>query len=273
VAQYSTCVRVCLRKVGVIDAHIHLSFIPLEKRVDFFTQSQAAGTTEFILGGYNPTDWDEQLAILRDRRQNNGQRVYTCFGLHPWHIRNSPASQLAADFLELVRTMSKADFVGETGIDRFADMPANKDKLQVEYFEKHLVLAEKHKKPVVLHIVKAHAEALEILQKHSRLKGIVHGFAGAPELAKRYYDLGFKISIGPGVLNENGYRKLKDTVSDLPLEHLVLESDSPESPEDLTPNPRLLFEVATAVAKLKRISREKVLQASNENLRSILPVR
>lgn len=255
-----------------IDAHIHLSFIPADRRSSFFEEGQKVGVTSYISGGYNPDDWYEQLQITEDRNQNSKQKVYTCFGLHPWHIRTTDSNTLRTQFAQLEKLVTKADFIGETGIDRFTEISPEKDQEQIQYFTQHIELALRHQKPLVLHIVKAHTDALEILSRYQNPKGILHGFAGAPELAERYYHLGFKISMGPGILSPHGYRKLKETVISLPLHFFTVESDSPQSPDDLTPNPRLLLDVASAVARLKGIAPEKVLEASNENLRELLPV-
>jgi TatD DNase family protein len=251
--------------ISIIDAHIHLSFVPAEKRVEFFAAGRATGISHYVQGGYNPTDWQEQLKL-----QKEFGGITTCFGLHPWHIRDAPPTQLETDFTELTRMVKRTDFIGETGIDRFHEIPEEKDRLQVEYFRRHLQLAQEAGKPVVLHIVQAHTEALEILGEFSELRGIVHGFSGAHDLAERYLKLGYFISVGPGVLAEKGYRKLKEAVVALPLTAMTIESDSPQSPQDLSPNPRLILDVATAVARLKGVSREKVLQASNENLRRLV---
>lgn len=251
----------------IIDAHIHLSFLSENQRKEFFIDSQRAGVNEYILGGYNPPDWNEQLKIRKEAK------VKTCFGLHPWHIRNSSTSQLEADFTELQRLAKQADLIGETGIDSFAEMTPAKDKLQVQYFEKHLALAAELNKPVVLHIVKAHTEALDILEKFKGLRGIVHGYSGSPELAERYHKLGYFISVGPGLIAEKGYLKLKNTVSTLPLNYFTVESDSPHGPEDITPEPSLLLQVAQAMAIAKKVDRQKVLSISNENLRTLFKTR
>ncbi len=144
---------------------------------------------------------------------------------------------------------------------------------QLEMFEKQLHLAIRRDKPLVLHIVRAHAQALSILSSFKRSwRGIVHGFNASFEVGRAYLDLGLGLSVG-GALTRPGYKKLKNAIGRFPKDRILVESDSP----DMVPatygrclnEPESIWLVAAALGEMTNQSAESVLAQSSDNLRRI----
>ena len=148
-----------------------------------------------------------------------GVGPYWC-GVHPWD-----ADRVLLECLDGLRSVPAAG-IGEIGLDF---LPGRPDRfLQTEWFERQLAVARERSLPVMLHLVRAHAEGLAMLDRYG--KGIpaviVHGFIGSPELAGEYVRRGGMLSFG-----ERALRSLKTTEAfrRMPLSSLFLESDDRET--------------------------------------------
>ena len=160
---------------------------------------------------------------------------------------------------------------GEIGLDYYWDQESH--DVQKKWFVRQLELAEKLGKPVNIHSRDAAADTMEIMREYGkRLRGIIHCYSYSPEMAAEYVKMGYSIGIGGVVTFKNG-RKLKETVQKVPIESLVLETDCPY----LSPEPNRgkrnsslnLKYVAAAIAGLKGITPEEVIQITSENAERI----
>lgn len=124
--------------------------------------------------------------------------------------------------LEKLLLNNKIVGIGEIGLD-YHYSTENKEK-QKELFEKQLNLAEKYNLPVVIHTREATNDTITILKKY-KVKGIIHCFSGSYETACQYIKMGYLLGIGGVITFKNCH--LKDTVKQLNLENIVLETDSP----------------------------------------------
>lgn len=260
--------------VWIVDAHCHWT----DPRV--FAQAPAelarliqAGLRGFLLGGVDPADWDRQTEL----HQKFPSNVFRSFGLHPYFVAGkvpgpicgSHRAILEAAFNRLHQEASKIDALGEMGLDfRRQFLPAGKD-IQIEYFAKQLDLAAQTGKPVVLHIVRAHEEALaELRRVRTRAtQGMVHAFTAGPKVARRYLDLGYHLSIGAALLRPETH-DLHDTVAQMPLERLLIESDCPDQPPPglKQHDSSTVWRVAERVSDLKRLPLEEIVKQTRANL-------
>lgn len=197
--------------------------------------------------------------------------VYGSAGIHP-----NRAMELEADnAYEELKTLALRDkivAVGEMGLDYYWDEP---DKaIQKKHFEGQLELAREIKKPVVIHSRDAAADTLDIMKAlHAgEIGGTIHCFSYGQEMAREYLDMGFYLGIGGVVTFKNG-KKLKEVVEYMPLDRILLETDSPY----LSPEPNrgqrnsslnLPF-VAEKIAEIKNISVDEVIQATYDNARRV----
>lgn len=237
-------------------------------------RARAMGLVQSLQGGVGPEDWERQKQIAA---QYPGE-VLLCFGLHPYWINDHAEDECEIALDLLAKEIKHASALGETGLDLRPQYEESRNR-QVDFFEKQLELADIASKPVVLHLVRASDEALQIFDLFSVPKrgGLVHSFNGSAPQAEAYLMRGLHISVGGPLCRPDNLR-LKQAVQIVPLEKLLIETDSPDQPPPSHQNkgemnePVTLFEVAAEVAKIKKISSEEVLDRSSSNLRKLLNV-
>lgn len=243
-----------------IDCHIHLSTFQSSYRETLFQRSKEKNIRSWVLAGLDSADWSEQKQII-------GADIYPAFGLHPWRVISLNQSQIDEELKVLSSLLRDARAIGETGIDSFRATSEEQIRQQERVFLKHLEINKPWGKPVILHIVKSHEKAIEILKGYS-YRGLVHGYSGSWEMAKKYIDQGYMISVGRGAYHK-GYKALKETIKHIPLDSLLVESDAyfeagaAEDPVDLFEN------VVRAVCQLKNISAEKLQEAVFHNIKAL----
>lgn len=230
----------------------------LDKNIDFFLQ-----------GGIGPDDWNRQLELKKQYPQNFGLG----FGLHPYFVsaHNSEECELALD--QLTALLPQAMALGEAGLDFRPHIMKEFEGLQIEIFENQIELAKAFAKPMVLHIVQAHEKALQIFDIWGvpEQTGLVHAFNGSFLTAKKYIDRGFLISVGGAVTFEKNH-KLQDCIKKIPLEYLLIESDSPDqAPAGWTgPNESIsIYNVAEKIGLIRNISVFDALEVNTSNFKRL----
>lgn len=241
-----------------IDAHAHLSQQPRNTLARHVTELKRMGCRASIQGGVGPEDWSRQLELAREFPDF----VRPVLGLHPWWVLEHTREESLAALTRLEPMLTCGGVgLGELGLDYFRDKARDASGLQREVFEAQLEIASRHRLPLVLHVVHAHAQALEILKRHAPQEGgIVHAFSGAFEIAQEYLALGFKLSIGPGLAQPGRFMTLKKALPRLGLSDWVLESDD-QGPE--------LLQAARAAAGLLGLPVEQVLEQTSRTARQV----
>jgi len=197
---------------------------------------------------------------------------YPMLGLHPCSVKEGWAAEL--DVIKQAIHQHKIYAVGEIGIDLYWDKTTLPE--QIKAFKMQIAWAKDLKLPIVIHCRDAFDEVFEVLQQEQdeNLRGIFHCFTGTLEQAQKVIELGFYLGIGGVVTYKNS--GLDKVVSQIDLNHIVLETDSPY----LTPVPYrgkpnessyLLF-VAEKVAELHQLSVETVAAITTENSKLIFGV-
>ena len=264
--------------MGYIDAHCHLADPRFATQLDsVLARAQARGIDAFIQGGVGPDDWAQQLKLA----ERYPGVFFPCFGLHPWWVA-SHSDQESDEALALLPSfLDRGIAVGELGLDYARRGGGPVDYIRQErIFRAQLELACTQGRPLVLHIVRAHPQALNILKEYrSRgLRGIVHSFAAGSEVAHSYLDLGLILSLGGTAVRKEGFETFKRAVVKLPPEAFVLETDSPDqNPEGWPPpgwpgeynEPSSLLEIAQAIAKLRGEKAETILRRSQRILQQV----
>ncbi|MDV6315069.1 TatD family hydrolase [Idiomarina sp. HP20-50] len=191
-------------------------------------------------------------------------------GVHPLYVKDSqtPIAELAAELRKLV-SMERVVAVGETGLDYFYD-PDSKT-LQRENFEQHIEIANDVNKPLIIHTRDAQDDTLSLLRNgHAEQPGgVLHCFTESLEMAKKAIDdLDFYISIS-GIASFRNAQELRDTIKALPLDKLLIETDSPwlaPVPHRGKENqPAYVVDVAKCVADVKGITLEEVAKTTTAN--------
>ena len=195
--------------------------------------------------------------------------IYGSVGVHPDEV-GALNEENFARMRELLKK-EKIVAVGEIGLDYYWDKEGH--DLQKHWFIRQLDLAREMNKPVMIHSREAAADTMEIMKEHGKgLKGVIHCYSYSLEMAREYVKMGYYIGVG-GVVTFKNSKKLKEIVEEIPLESIVLETDCPY----LAPTPfrgkrnssLYLPYVVEAIAELKGISAEQVIEQTEKNARNL----
>ncbi|MEO7312750.1 MAG: TatD family hydrolase [Chitinophagaceae bacterium] len=210
----------------LIDSHTHLYGEEFDgDRREMIARSNAAGVQKFYLPGIDSTAIDSMLQMELDFP---GQ-CHAMMGLHPCYVKENWQEEL----LTVAQWLGKRNFaaVGEIGLDFYWDTSFKEQ--QYEAFHAQIGWALQYDLPIVIHTRNAMSETIEVVKSYAGkgLHGIFHCFGGSLEEANEIINAGFYLGIG-GVLT---YKKsgLAEVLANVPLQHLVLETDAPY----LTPVP------------------------------------
>lgn len=193
--------------------------------------------------------------------------LYGALGIHPSEIK----ALTKADLEWIEKEASSNDkilAIGEIGLDYYWDKD-NKVK-QIEMFEAQMDIAKRVNKPIVIHSREAAKDTYECMvsNKAEECGGVIHCFSYALEEARKYLNMGFYIGIG-GVVTFKNAVKLKEVAEYVPLDRIVLETDSPY----LAPVPYrgkrnsslYIPEIARTIAEIKGVDYEELLEATFDN--------
>lgn len=247
------------------DSHCHLDFPELASQPDLLAQLAKEGCCGVLV----PATTAQSFVPVRTLADNNPGFVWPAFGLHPYFMRQHKTGDLNQLRAELDKGCIA---VGEIGLDFMieADPVA-----QMALFRQQLQLAREYGLPVILHARKSLDEISSILKQEKFSQGgIVHAFSGSLVQAQRFIDQGFVLGIG-GAVTYTRANKLRHTVSVLPLDSIVLETDAPDMRPSFVQghnSPRYLPEIAQHIAALRGMPLELLLNSSCENLSRILKV-
>lgn len=204
-----------------VDSHTHLYAEQFNQdRNEAVQNAIKAGVTRFFLPAIDSTTTDAMLQLEKDFPE----QMFPMMGLHPTSVQPETYQQELAWVKEW---LDKRDFcaVGEIGIDLYWETKYLKE--QQEAFSTQIDWAKEKGKPIVIHCRDAFDEIFEILEdkKDEKLYGIFHCFTGTLEQAHRALDFNMKLGIGGVVTFKNG--KIDQFLNEIPLENIVLETDSP----------------------------------------------
>lgn len=196
--------------------------------------------------------------------------IYGAAGVHP-----SETAELTEENFSQIREAAlqpKIVAVGEIGLDYYWPEPDH--DTQKKWFIRQLNLAREIHKPVIIHSRDAAQDTMDIMkeQRAEEIGGVVHCFSGSLPMAQEYVKMGFFIGIG-GVVTFKNARKLKEVAEGIPMEAIVLETDSPylaPVPHRGKRNCSLYIPLAAQeIARIKGISAEEVIQKAYENARRL----
>ena len=190
--------------------------------------------------------------------------IYAAVGVHPHDTEH----MTEGDIEELVRLSEhkKVLAIGEIGLDYYYDADF-KDKQQY-WFSRQLEMASQVNLPVIIHSRDAAKDTFDIISASKVRSGVIHAYSGSTEMAFDYIDMGFYLGIG-GVVTFKNAKKLVEVVREVPMERIVVETDSPYlSPEPLRGtcnNSQNLKYIIEKIAQIKQIEPEFVEEMARKN--------
>lgn len=196
--------------------------------------------------------------------------IYGAVGVHPSEVEELTEEGIAR--LRSLCSHEKVVAVGEIGLDyHYSEPPVS---VQKQWFERQMELAREVKLPVIIHSREAAKDTLDMMQalRAGEIGGVVHCFSYTKEMAKEYLKMDYYFGIG-GVITFKNAKKLKEAVEYIPMDRILLETDSPY----LSPEPHRgernsslnLPYVASAISELKGISYEEVVACTERNAKRL----
>lgn len=253
----------------LVDAHCHLNSDRLGGAVaELVREAREVGVDTIVMAGVDAACWRSQRALAA---RFPGARMV--FGLHPQVVAEMEGPALA-DGLRELEAMARAEpalvAIGETGLDRYTPERRARLALQEESMRAHMALADAIGRPVVLHLLRAHEDGLRVL-RDARLPAagaVVHSFSGSAELAREYVKLGLYVSFC-GSLTWPASRRLRAAAAEVPLDRLLVETDSPDQPphphQGEANRPALLPLIARALADVHGVDVAEIARRTTEN--------
>ncbi len=246
----------------LIDTHTHLYLEEFDSdRNNVIERAIKQGVRGMILPNIDSTTVKPLLSLYKQFPGN----CFPMAGLHPTSVNKAFDKEFNSVEQELKRGIYYG--IGEIGIDLYWDTTFRDE--QEEVFKRQLQLAKKHKLPVSIHTRNSFDIVINIVKREltGDLRGVFHCFSGNTEEAKEIMDTGFKMGIGGILTFKNS--GLDKVVKGIPLNHLVLETDSPY----LTPVPfrgkrnesSYLTYIAGKLAEIKDVTAEEIAEKTTNN--------
>jgi TatD DNase family protein len=253
----------------ITDTHTHLYSEQFDAdRNEMIQRALDAGVSRFFVPAIDSTYLNEMLALEKSFPEN----IFLMMGLHPTHVKENFEEELA--FVK--HWLDKRNFyaVGEIGIDLFWDKTLLKQ--QQIAFNTQISWAKEKNLPVVIHCRDAFDEIFEVLEevKDNKLFGIFHCFTGNLVQAKKAISYNMKLGIGGVVTFKNG--KIDQFLHEIPLKHLVLETDSPY----LAPAPfrgkrnesSYITKVLDKLAEIYKLTPREIAEITTQNSKDIFKI-
>jgi len=206
----------------LIDSHCHFDDPRFDPDRDLlYARAHDAGVSTQIVPAVTRSNW---VRVKQTCERYPG--LYPAYGLHPMFISAHEEGDAAAlaDWLG----QETAVAVGECGLDFFIDDPHRERQLQL--FEQQVSLAGRLNLPLIIHARKAVEQVIAILRQYPGSRGVLHSFSGSRQQAQRLIELGYLMSFGGAVTYDRATR-LHRLVGELPLDHIMLETDAPDQPD------------------------------------------
>ncbi len=239
----------------LIDAHAHITHI----ENGWLDRARASGVKHVILGGTHPEDWIQQIEL----KKKFGAALHLNFGLHPWWVEKLSDTEIDKALVQLQALLPVAEGLGEIGLDFFTDKrDSTQFPKQEAVFRSQIEIAKVTKKPMVLHVVRAHQKVTQILKESNlTLPFMIHRYSGNVTELKPYLELGAFISFNADFASVHGHEKSKKALRATPQDRLLFETDTGE-PADVAP-------LYVKASELLGISSELLQEKVAENIRKI----
>ena len=248
----------------IADSHCHLDYPNLYDQLDDVIKRANYNYVKYLLTICTTLKSFERIKIIIEKYKN----IYGTFGIHPHEADKH--QQIDSKFiLNIKKKYNKIIGIGETGLDFYYNH--SDKKTQKKSFVAHINAASELNVPVIVHSRNAENDTYEILKsesKNSNLKVLMHCFTGSKDFAKKLIDLNFSISVS-GIITFKKSEDLAITISSIPIENLLVETDSPylaPSPHRGKDNePSYIIHTIKKLSEIKKLSKESIMSNTTKN--------
>lgn len=241
-----------------VDSHCHLDFNRFDGDRDEVIQ-RSKESVEFVVNAGRNLETNRKIKKICEEHPDF---ILPNFGLHPTYTENFDEVTEIKKFIK----NEEPPAVGEIGLDHHHIETEEMRERQREVFEKMLSIAEETEKPAVIHSREAEQEVFRTVQKYNLSGVMLHCFNGTPELAERAAGAGMKIGVTTQVLYSS---RVQDIVKQIPLESIMLETDSPFLYRGERNEPRNVKESVEKISEILNVEDEEVIEKTNANSREL----
>ena len=252
----------------IADSHCHLDFSHLFDQLNDVVKRAQSNQVKYLLTICTTLESFERIKLIIDKYIN----IYGTFGIHPHESKKYTNVDLQF-ILNKKRKYKKVIGIGETGLDFYYNH-SDKKTQKVSFIE-HIHAASELNIPIIVHSRNAEIDTYEILKsemKNSNLKVLMHCFTGSKNFANKLIDLNCYISVS-GIITFKNSTELADTISSIPMEKLLVETDSPF----LAPlpyrgkfnEPSYIVHTVEKLSKIKKTSKETIMNITTDNFKRL----
>jgi len=248
----------------ITDSHCHLDYPHLYNQLDDVVKRASINQVEYLLTICTTLESFEKIMLIIEKYK----KIFGTFGIHP-HETEKNIKVDAKFILSKVKKSSKIIGIGETGLDYYYNY--SDKQVQKKSFIDHISAAAELKMPVIVHSRNAEKDTYEILKsesKNSNLKVLMHCFTGSKDFLKKLLDLNSYISVS-GIITFNKSNDLAETISLVPIEKLLVETDSPylsPMPHRGKKNePSFIIHTVDKLSKIKNLTKKSIIENTSNN--------
>lgn len=250
----------------LVDSHAHLDTEYFKEDQDeVIKRAKAGGVDNIITVG---VDLKSSLEAVNMTYKYEG--IYAAVGFHPHNakiVNDGDMENLINKALD-----SKVVAWGEIGLDFFKNY--SPPDVQMKLFRQQLRIALELDLPVIIHDRDAHEQVLSVIKEY-KVRGVIHCFSGDLDLAKKFIEMGFYISI-PATVTYKKASKIRKVVSHIPLDYILVETDSPFLPPHQKRGernePLFVKYVAQEISLIKGVDFELVAEVTTNNAKRLFNI-
>lgn len=252
------------------DTHCHLNDKAFKDDIEgYIDRAKKEGVSRLLI-----IAWDVASSMEAIRIAEKYNNIYAAVGIHPVDAVKTPHSDLKK--IEGLLHHPKVVAVGEIGLDYHWIKDEKERLIEKDFFIAQIALANKYKKPVIIHMRDAINDTYQTLKANRPMyNGIMHSYSGPKEMVKDFIDLGFYIGLGGPVTYLNA-KEPKEVAKVVPSDRLVVETDAPY----LSPHPfrgrqnesKRIPLIAEMIATLREVSVQEIAKITTENARRLFKI-
>lgn len=245
----------------LFDTHAHIN----DKAFDDDRESLISSIPKAGVGCLMVPAWNLESSHSADELSKKYNYIYAAVGTHP-DSADEVNDDILNEYRNLYRNNPKIRAIGEIGLDyHYEDVPR---EIQKFAFQKQLELARELDLPAIVHERDAHEDGLNIVRSIPEVTGVFHCYSGSLEMARALIERGWFIGF-TGVLTFKNAKKAIQVAQNIPLDHIVIETDCPYMAPDpfrgTRNDPTKLYRMAEKLAEIRGLSVEEIQNITFEN--------
>jgi len=252
----------------IIDSHCHLDYSELYDQLDDVIKRAQDNKVKYFLTICTTLESFDKIKLIIKKYNN----VFGTFGIHPHETKKF--TKVGSTFITKIKKLHKKVVgIGETGLDYYYNN--SEREIQKKSFIEHIEAASELNIPLIVHSRNAESDTYDILRnekKNSNLKVLIHCFTGSKDFAKKLIDIDCYISVS-GIITFNNSEELIKTISLIPIEKLLVETDSPYlSPKPFrgkSNEPSYIIHTLKKLSLIKNLPEEIVMEKTSNNFLNI----